>query len=106
MKYTLVVLTHKHSFYLGACAEGFIQHGSSCYFFNDLESDRMTWTGAYETCKSVGAYLVVINGEGEDKFIRDHLGSDSEMWIGLYSKYALLSLYNINIIYILLSFLT
>jgi len=92
--------TEKHHFICerpkGACAEGFVEHGSSCYYFNDLETDRMSWKAAHETCKDAGTHLDIINGQGEDNFIRDNMGSETELWIGLYKNASSDSLYWVN----------
>ncbi|XP_077327203.1 asialoglycoprotein receptor 2-like [Lithobates pipiens] len=61
------------------CSEGWSHYGLSCYY---LSSDKKPWNDAKEDCESKEAHLVVINSEGELKFLRG-IANKQTLWIGL-----------------------
>ena len=65
---------------------GWEEFGDSCYYFNWLDSDKLSWYSAFEMCDNITAHLVTIESPEEDDFIRSHLEDDSHFWIGLYGK--------------------
>ena len=53
---------------LPACPKGFLWHkdSHSCY---RLESDRITWYAAKDSCQSMGAELVAVETAREQRFL-------------------------------------
>ncbi|KAG7176752.1 Secretory phospholipase A2 receptor-like 2, partial [Homarus americanus] len=69
----------------GACVPGWESHGHSCYYFNTEPDDMVVWDDAKSTCEAVGASLVVLDDETEDRFFRNHMPETDTLWIGLFS---------------------
>ncbi|XP_039675571.1 CD209 antigen-like protein E [Perca fluviatilis] len=61
------------------CPDGWTTFGRSCYF---KSKEKNTWDGSRADCQQIGADLVVINNEEEQKFVSE-LNKDGESWIGL-----------------------
>lgn len=70
-----------------ACVMGWEQFGDSCYYFNALDSDEVSWQSAYDFCDLVGANLIVIETEVEDDFIHSRINEQDQMWIGLFCEF-------------------
>ncbi|XP_042230649.1 C-type mannose receptor 2-like, partial [Homarus americanus] len=45
----------------------------------------VVWDDAKSTCEAVGASLVVLDDETEDRFFRNHMPETDTLWIGLFS---------------------
>nr|KAF6373269.1 C-type lectin domain family 4 member E [Pipistrellus kuhlii] len=62
------------------CPLSWIHFQSSCYFFS---TNTLTWAESVENCSSLGAQLVVINSEEEQKFLFHAKPTNREFYIGL-----------------------
>ncbi|CAK6443722.1 unnamed protein product [Pipistrellus nathusii] len=62
------------------CPLSWIHFQSSCYFFS---TNTLTWQESVENCSSLGAQLVVINSEEEQKFLFHAKPTNREFYIGL-----------------------
>ncbi|XP_018017000.2 C-type mannose receptor 2-like [Hyalella azteca] len=70
----------------GACVAGWEEFGDSCYYFNRLDVDVVTWLTAHELCQGIGTHLLVVDSQEEDDFIRGKISEGEQLWIGLYFK--------------------
>ncbi|KAM4630135.1 C-type lectin domain family 6 member A-like [Polymixia lowei] len=59
-----------------ACPDGWLFYGRKCYF---LSTVQMNWPESRDHCISMGAHLVIITSEDEQRF----LNSTETRWIGL-----------------------
>lgn len=62
------------------CPLRWIYFQSSCYFFS---TNTLSWSASMENCSSLGAQLVVINSEEEQKFLFQAKPRNREFYIGL-----------------------
>ncbi|XP_042223021.1 macrophage mannose receptor 1-like [Homarus americanus] len=69
----------------GACLPGWEQFQDSCYYFNTEATDKVVWEDAKSICEAVGASMVVLDTDEENKFIFNHIMDIDNLWIGLYS---------------------
>ena len=53
---------------LPACPKGFIWHKDSNHCYR-LESDRITWQAAKDSCQSLGSELVAVETAREQRFL-------------------------------------
>ena len=63
-------------------------HGES-FYYADSTSSASTWHNSRRFCQGLGADLVVIKSEDENRFVYDLLSNTSSTrsgWIGLYRK--------------------
>ncbi|KAG9348910.1 hypothetical protein JZ751_029227 [Albula glossodonta] len=60
------------------CDSGWKKHQGQCYFFS---KEKKTWTQSHDYCLSVGAQLVIINGQQEQTFVSESI--IETCWIGL-----------------------
>ncbi|MGH0153470.1 UNVERIFIED_CONTAM: hypothetical protein FKN15_027299, partial [Acipenser sinensis] len=63
----------------GCCPEKWVQFNGKCYYFS---TDTMNWNSSRTSCVSMGADLVIIESEEEQKFLSEKAKWDS-YWIGL-----------------------
>ncbi|XP_070264013.1 C-type lectin domain family 4 member E isoform X2 [Myotis yumanensis] len=62
------------------CPLGWVHFQSSCYFFS---TNTKSWSESVKNCSSMGAHLVVINSEEEQKFLFHAKPKGKEFYIGL-----------------------
>ncbi|XP_058850063.1 asialoglycoprotein receptor 2-like [Acipenser ruthenus] len=64
------------------CPEKWVQFNGKCYYFS---TDKMDWKSSRASCVSMGADLVIIKSEAEQRFLlneaKAHAGN--RYWIGL-----------------------
>ncbi|XP_012587821.1 PREDICTED: C-type lectin domain family 4 member E isoform X2 [Condylura cristata] len=65
------------------CPLNWLYFQVSCYFFS---TNTLTWTLSVKNCSDMGAHLVVINTEEEQKFLFHAKPRGKEFYIGLTDK--------------------
>ncbi|XP_058877943.1 C-type lectin domain family 4 member E-like [Acipenser ruthenus] len=72
-----------------ACPQNWEQFNGKCYYFS---TDRMNWNSSRHNCTSLGGHLVIIESDGEQRFLSDkaliitqgaYRYEDKSYWIGL-----------------------
>jgi len=66
---------------------GWELNGDSCYYFGTKDEDKGVWNTAMELCSNVSAHLIIIDSQSEEDFIRNKIGDNDNVWIGLFRKY-------------------
>ncbi|NWR81101.1 CLC2E protein, partial [Centropus unirufus] len=64
---------------LRGCLENGIGYGEKCFYFVE---DKVGWSGARNSCRSLGAHLAPIDSREELGFLSRYGGS-SQHWVGL-----------------------
>ncbi|XP_058849509.1 asialoglycoprotein receptor 1-like [Acipenser ruthenus] len=65
-----------------ACPENWVESNRKCYYFS---TDRMDWHSSQASCVSMGADLVIIESEAEQRFLLNEAKAHpwNRYWIGL-----------------------
>ncbi|MGH0138150.1 UNVERIFIED_CONTAM: hypothetical protein FKN15_065195 [Acipenser sinensis] len=66
-----------------ACPQNWELFNGKCYYFS---TDRMNWTSSRDNCTSLGGHLVIIESDGEQRFLSDKdliITQKQSYWIGL-----------------------
>ncbi|XP_067666767.1 perlucin-like [Haliotis asinina] len=64
------------------CPEGFLEHGSSCYWFSNVKG---SFAEARSYCQFLGSHLARITSQDEDDFIRSRASEENGYpgyWLG------------------------
>ncbi|MGH0138151.1 UNVERIFIED_CONTAM: hypothetical protein FKN15_065196 [Acipenser sinensis] len=66
-----------------ACPQNWELFNGKCYYFS---TDRMNWNSSRDNCTSLGGHLVIIESDGEQRFLSDKawiVTQEQSHWIGL-----------------------
>ncbi len=71
------------------CDPGWISNGHACYLFvASSNTASRSWSQAQKTCRSLGAYVTVVDSAQEQAFVQSQLPpAAGQVWIGLIDKY-------------------
>uniref|UniRef100_A0A6I8NJH8 C-type lectin domain-containing protein n=1 Tax=Ornithorhynchus anatinus TaxID=9258 RepID=A0A6I8NJH8_ORNAN len=62
------------------CSRGWRPFQSRCYF---ISADKMSWDQSQQNCHQMGAHLVVISSDTEQKFLESILDNKAAYFLGL-----------------------
>ncbi|CAM4606430.1 C-type lectin domain family 17, member A-like isoform X1 [Lepidochelys kempii] len=62
------------------CAAGWKKFGKACYYFSNTTTD---WMGAKQFCTDQNSYLVIVNNDNEQAFLKDCNKQKRTYWLGL-----------------------
>nr|XP_019957675.1 PREDICTED: collectin-12-like [Paralichthys olivaceus] len=68
------------------CPSGFRKFGDSCYYFSS-DPQRVKFDEANQLCTNMSSYMLIINDNEEQQFVRDAITGKGYFWLGLTDRH-------------------